>query len=249
MPLATKNGSLIVKNGSIAENCGCCGGWYCNANDGGRCPCLGVNFLCQAPGCRPRFVTASVVANFSQDVVQYGGDFIRFPPQTFSGTFTLDNTRTLFGGTANQDEYAGRFFGADAASLGASEARIVFYPNEQYAAFSMFRKIESLSFIANDPCVRNTGIGSYYDVVATSTGSGGDQINYVAFLLFNTTLGFSATGHCYGTGSSTAVDMNQGDFDLASLSKSCAERGISSIAVRSGFISNNATWTFINSYT
>ena len=24
--LATKNGSLIVKNGSIAENCGCCGG-------------------------------------------------------------------------------------------------------------------------------------------------------------------------------------------------------------------------------
>lgn len=29
MTLATKNGSLIVKDGSIAENCGCCGGWYC----------------------------------------------------------------------------------------------------------------------------------------------------------------------------------------------------------------------------
>lgn len=31
MTLATKNGSLIVKDGSLAENCGCCGGWYCCA--------------------------------------------------------------------------------------------------------------------------------------------------------------------------------------------------------------------------
>jgi hypothetical protein len=29
MPLATKSGSLIVKGGSLAENCNCCGGWYC----------------------------------------------------------------------------------------------------------------------------------------------------------------------------------------------------------------------------
>jgi hypothetical protein len=29
MPLATKNNSLIVKDGKLAENCGCCGGWYC----------------------------------------------------------------------------------------------------------------------------------------------------------------------------------------------------------------------------
>jgi hypothetical protein len=31
MPIATKNGSLIVKDGSIAENCECCGGWYCDS--------------------------------------------------------------------------------------------------------------------------------------------------------------------------------------------------------------------------
>lgn len=29
MPLATKNGAVIVKDGLLAENCGCCGGWYC----------------------------------------------------------------------------------------------------------------------------------------------------------------------------------------------------------------------------
>ena len=29
MPLATKNGAIIVKDGLLAESCGCCGGWYC----------------------------------------------------------------------------------------------------------------------------------------------------------------------------------------------------------------------------
>jgi hypothetical protein len=29
MPLATKNGAIIVKDGKLAENCNCCGGWYC----------------------------------------------------------------------------------------------------------------------------------------------------------------------------------------------------------------------------
>jgi hypothetical protein len=32
MPLATKNGSLVVKDGKVAENCDCCGGWYCCAD-------------------------------------------------------------------------------------------------------------------------------------------------------------------------------------------------------------------------
>ena len=29
MPLATKSNALIVKDGKVAENCNCCGGWYC----------------------------------------------------------------------------------------------------------------------------------------------------------------------------------------------------------------------------
>ena len=37
MPLATKNGSLIVKDGQLAENCGCCGGWYCDGISCWRC--------------------------------------------------------------------------------------------------------------------------------------------------------------------------------------------------------------------
>jgi hypothetical protein len=29
MPLAIKNNAMIVKDGKLAEDCGCCGGWYC----------------------------------------------------------------------------------------------------------------------------------------------------------------------------------------------------------------------------
>jgi hypothetical protein len=32
MPLATKNTAIIVKDGKLAESCGCCGGWYCCAS-------------------------------------------------------------------------------------------------------------------------------------------------------------------------------------------------------------------------
>jgi hypothetical protein len=32
MPLATKNNAIILKDGLLAEDCGCCGGWYCCAD-------------------------------------------------------------------------------------------------------------------------------------------------------------------------------------------------------------------------
>lgn len=31
MSLATKNNALIIKDGKLAENCNCCGEWYCSA--------------------------------------------------------------------------------------------------------------------------------------------------------------------------------------------------------------------------
>lgn len=37
MTIATKNGAIIVKDGKLAENCECCGGWYCVVTDGGAC--------------------------------------------------------------------------------------------------------------------------------------------------------------------------------------------------------------------
>jgi hypothetical protein len=41
MPLATKNNAIIVKDGKLAENCGCCGGWYCyDGAAAGKCFCV-----------------------------------------------------------------------------------------------------------------------------------------------------------------------------------------------------------------
>lgn len=47
MPLATKNNAIILKDGQIAENCGCCGGWYCDdctSCEGGAIPSV-INAL------------------------------------------------------------------------------------------------------------------------------------------------------------------------------------------------------------
>jgi len=37
MTIATKNGAIIVKDGKLAENCGCCGDWYCDQDYGACC--------------------------------------------------------------------------------------------------------------------------------------------------------------------------------------------------------------------
>jgi hypothetical protein len=40
MTIATKNNAIIVKDGLLAENCACCGGWYCYGGEAdGVCKC------------------------------------------------------------------------------------------------------------------------------------------------------------------------------------------------------------------
>jgi hypothetical protein len=57
MPLATKNNALIVKDGKLAENCDCCGGWYC---DGGVCGSC-------ASGSYPSAINTSITLTISGD--------------------------------------------------------------------------------------------------------------------------------------------------------------------------------------
>ncbi len=84
MTLATKNGSLIVKDGQIAENCGCCGGWYC------RNPC---EYPCEFPSQLYADVTFSVPETSyvtSSQLAIFG--CLRVTPQHFAannGTYTL----------------------------------------------------------------------------------------------------------------------------------------------------------------
>lgn len=46
MTIATKNGALIVKDGKLAENCGCCGDWWCDA-----VACWSCNLTSFPPAC------------------------------------------------------------------------------------------------------------------------------------------------------------------------------------------------------
>jgi hypothetical protein len=76
MPLAVKNNALIVKDGKIAENCGCCGGWYCY-----KCP-SGYD---THPG-RYGTITASDSLSVSLGASSYSGDASLSTPLPSPGT-------------------------------------------------------------------------------------------------------------------------------------------------------------------
>jgi hypothetical protein len=84
MPLATKNGSIIVKDGLLAENCGCCGGWYCQQ------PCA---YPCELPAQLYADVAFSVPeTSFVTSSQLSMSGCLRVTPQHFSannGTYTL----------------------------------------------------------------------------------------------------------------------------------------------------------------
>jgi len=101
MTIATKNGAIIVKDGRLAETCGCCEGWYCYDN-----PCdktfLGYNALwvCGEDQIPPD--TLSVRVTFSGErwcEWAFGGGDARGPDYAFSRTYdastSLNTTLTL----------------------------------------------------------------------------------------------------------------------------------------------------------
>jgi hypothetical protein len=90
MTLATKNGSLIVTDGKIAENCGCCGGWYCYQES---CPC---NYSTPMPQSLQATLSFSLASNmYGIADGNFTGAFLstwRTTPQQASqvnGTYTL----------------------------------------------------------------------------------------------------------------------------------------------------------------
>lgn len=99
--IATKNGSIIVKDGSVAEDCNCCGGWYCYDN-----PCdyqpegsTPRRWICGEDQIPP--ATLSVKVTFSgQSFCQWGflGDQVpSFAyPITYSPSTRLNKTVTLY---------------------------------------------------------------------------------------------------------------------------------------------------------
>lgn len=59
MTIATRNGAIIVRDGKLAEDCACCGGWYCDAVSCYRC-----NLNVYPPACMPVW-DSSCVSRFN----------------------------------------------------------------------------------------------------------------------------------------------------------------------------------------
>ena len=93
MPLATKNNALILKDGKLAENCGCCGGWYCDSASAG-CPC---NYSKSLPQTLRATLSFSLSSNmYGIALGNFFGAFLstwRTTPQEaaqINGTYTLN---------------------------------------------------------------------------------------------------------------------------------------------------------------
>lgn len=74
MTLATKNNAIIVKDGKLAENCGCCGGWYC----------------CASRSCLADDITSIKVSITAEDWHYYTGfQAVGFRGSALTSTFVL----------------------------------------------------------------------------------------------------------------------------------------------------------------
>jgi len=79
MTIATKNGSIIVKDGKLAENCACCGG-TCQA----QCPC---GFGCDTP--LPNQIEIDI-SGLTYSTIGFDGSFrFRRSLAHFNGTYVL----------------------------------------------------------------------------------------------------------------------------------------------------------------
>jgi hypothetical protein len=104
-PIATKNNAIILKDGKLAEGCGCCGEWYCYDQ---RDPCCKCNFGSQQSISltitAPDF-PASMDMRYESPPAGaaagglYNGQGYNPPIQESYGTFTYTISDYLSGGT------------------------------------------------------------------------------------------------------------------------------------------------------
>jgi hypothetical protein len=100
MTLATKNGSLIVKDGQIAENCGCCGEWYCCMTSRDEtsmsAPCQLSSLLDSVTvtiGSVQDYIAQSQIVDRACSIAPYSVKHVSIVPSSaYAGTHTLTQT-------------------------------------------------------------------------------------------------------------------------------------------------------------
>jgi hypothetical protein len=87
MTLATKDGSLIVKDGNLAENCGCCGGWYCCFSP--ACFADSINTVSATVAVQDYLVQRYTGAYILPGVFSYQHASVGIVGSMYNGTFSL----------------------------------------------------------------------------------------------------------------------------------------------------------------
>jgi len=217
--IATKNGSLIVKDGSVAENCNCCGGWYCYQ---GTCPCNGFSPVCPSPGCLPKYIKISYQVNFPETAFLYYAPLLTHSAQSFSGTVTL--TRGAQIGTLNYPDYQSQW-NIDLlfpdSSYGVMRMWIQYFALQGWMKMVFFRAVDTVTVQSQDPCWNRNRI-VYGNITTTNNPNQPDFMGYrewpewVAYVCFSTynndvapefgltqarqPTGLSQSGYCFGSG-------------------------------------------------
>lgn len=106
MPIATKNNSIIVKDGAVAENCNCCGGWVCYCDPNLRtCP------PCEYASLLPDSLTATISLALSGTVycpaVTNAFGFIEYFSYRVTTQNAADVSRSYTLSKVGQCEYLG----------------------------------------------------------------------------------------------------------------------------------------------
>ena len=183
MPLATKNNAIILKDGKLAENCGCCGGWYCCAAIAG-CPELlkitatiaasdsSGTWLYSNGRCYNQFgvkVSESPISKAAQRILNAG---------ILSGTHDL----VLQGGGANGMATYRKDFQSDGAGCGGAFVYVTTFQNGDFQCVLNANEYhwQEQVLSATPPQLKELA-----DMKCGTEGSGGQSDNCSASYLFS----------------------------------------------------------------
>jgi hypothetical protein len=171
--IGTKNGSVIVKNGSAAENCNCCGGWYCYLDDSQTDSQYAMKSLASATVT----ISSQNYIKWAKNTWFYGTEYTSegFAGAQYNGTYSLQKSSD---GTTWRHDFAAQPDATCVAYLllyvtGTAWVLRFAYSKMMYSAFTT----ETYKELSEMQCRDNYGYGSgfqfsggptrYYDIVGT----------------------------------------------------------------------------------
>jgi hypothetical protein len=175
MTLALKNGAVIVKDGKLAEDCGCCGDWYCDLD-----PTMNPDIPCCST--QALSMTISCTASPQLSSTRFGETVsnalkARFPV-AISRTVTLQKSGSKYSFTSGFN-----YFGTGESRFGAvvtiSKDVCLCTIKVEQLYFNWKWDMQAAEFSAGDPAREPTGF-QYGDLIFQTAGQFNNRLNMSA---------------------------------------------------------------------